>query len=147
MSHKKRELLTLFISSMNSTARLDLEKSDAVVQGAAAPMSVFVTREAAGGSDAEKNYRLYCVQCHGSRGNGRGINDTAGGLSVSPKNHVYPEDMSQLSDEELGTAIAEGGDAVQKSGLMPPWGETLSAQEIDDLVSYLRQLCQCESGG
>ena len=147
MSHRKRALLTLFISSMKSPARLDLEKPDAVVQGPAAPMSVFVAREAASGSDAEKNYRLYCVQCHGSRGNGRGINDTAGGLSVSPKNHVYAEEMSQLSDEELGTAIAEGGDAVQKSGLMPPWGETLSAQEIDDLVSYLRQLCQCEAGG
>ncbi|MEE9132402.1 MAG: cytochrome c [Gemmatimonadota bacterium] len=110
-------------------------------------MSVFVTREAAGGSDAEKNYRLYCVQYHGSRGNGRGINDTAGGLSVSPKNHVYAEEMSQLSDGELSMAIAEGGDAVQKSGLMPPWGGTLSAQEIDDLVLYLRQPCQCEAGG
>ncbi len=147
MSHRKRALLTLFISSMKSKAWLDLEKPDAVVQGPAAPMSVFVAREADSGSDAEKNYRLYCVQCHGSRGNGRGINDTAGGLSVSPKNHVYAEEMSQLSDEELGTAIAEGGDAVQKSGLMPPWGETLSAQEIDDLVLYLRQLCRCEAGG
>jgi len=147
MSHRKRALLTLFISSMKSPARLDLQKPNAVVRGSAAPMSVFVSREAAGGSDAEKNYRLYCVQCHGSRGNGRGINDTAGGLSVSPKNHVYAEEMSKLSDEELGTAIAEGGDAVQKSGLMPPWGETLSAQEIDDLVLYLRQLCECEAGG
>lgn len=147
MSHKKRELLTLFINTMKSPARLDLEKHDAVAQGSAASMSVFVTREAASRSEAEKNYRLYCVQCHGSRGNGRGINDTAGGLPVSPRNHLYAEEMSQLSDEELGMAIAEGGDAVQKSGLMPPWGETLSAQEIDDLVLYLRQLCRCEAGG
>ncbi len=66
---------------------------------------------------------------------------------MSPKNHVFAEEMSQLSDEELGTAIAEGGDAVPKSGLMPPWGETLSTQEIDDLVSYLRQLCRCEASG
>jgi len=147
MSHKKRELLTIFISSMMSKARLDLEKSDVVVEGPAAPMSAFVSGEAASGSDAEENYRLYCVQCHGSRGNGKGINDVAGGLSVTPKNHVYAEEMSQLSDEELGMAIAEGGDAVQKSGLMPPWGETLSVQEIDDLVLYLRKLCQCKAGG
>ena len=65
---------------------------------------------------------------------------------MSPKNHVYAEEMVQLSDEELGMAIAEGGDAVQKSGLMPPWGQTLSAQEINDLVLYLRQLCQCKAG-
>lgn len=55
--------------------------------------------------------------------------------------------IEEVKKEELGMAIAEGGDAVQKSGLMPPWGETLSAQEIDALVLYLRQLCQCEAGG
>jgi hypothetical protein len=52
MSHKKRALLTLFISSMKSKAWLDLEKPDAVVQGPAAPFSVFVTGVAASGSEA-----------------------------------------------------------------------------------------------
>jgi len=28
---------------------------------------------------------------------------------------------------------------------MPAWGKTLSAQEIDELVLYLRELCQCEA--
>jgi len=42
-----------------------------------------------------------------------------------------------------GLAIAEGGDAVQKSELMPAWEKTLSTGEIDDLVLYLRKLCKC----
>jgi len=103
-----------------------------------------VAWEAAWAESAEENYRLYCVQCHGTLGNGEGINQTAGGLTVSPRNHTYAEHMSKLSDEELRLAITGGGDAVQKSDLMPPWGKTLSAGEIDSLVLYLRDLCQCE---
>ena len=93
---------------------------------------------------AEENYRLYCVQCHGTLGNGEGINQTAGGLTVSPRNHTSAKHMSELSDDELRLAIAEGGDAVQKSDLMPPWGKTLSAEAIDQLVHHLRTLCKCE---
>jgi cytochrome c oxidase cbb3-type subunit 3 len=91
-------------------------------------------------------YRLYCSQCHGTKGNGRGINETAGGLAVSPRDHTDAAAMSKLSDHELRLAIAEGGDAVQKSELMPPWGQTLSAQQIDDLVRHLRALCKCKGG-
>lgn len=93
---------------------------------------------------AEENFRLYCAQCHGTLGNGQGINQTAGGLAVSPRDHTDAKDMSKLSDEELRLAIAEGGDAVQKSELMPPWGKTLTDREIDELVLYLRELCRCE---
>ena len=92
---------------------------------------------------AEENYRLYCAQCHGTQGNGQGINQTADGLTVSPRDHTVAKEMSKLSDGDLRLAIAEGGDAVQKSELMPAWGKTLSAEEIDDLVLYLRKLCKC----
>ena len=92
---------------------------------------------------AEENYRLYCAQCHGTQGNGQGINNTLGGLAVSPRNHTNVMEMSKLSDAEIRLAIAEGGDAVQKSELMPAWGATISAEEIDDLVLYLRKLCKC----
>ena len=93
---------------------------------------------------AEDNYRLYCVQCHGTLGNGEGINQTAGGLTVSPIDHSYTKEMSKRTDEELRLAVSEGGDAVEKSELMPPWGKTLSENEINDLVGYLRTLCKCE---
>jgi cytochrome c oxidase cbb3-type subunit 3 len=92
---------------------------------------------------AEETYRLYCAQCHGIQGNGQGINQTADGLAVSPRDHTNAKEMSKLSDQELRLAIAEGGDAVQKSELMPAWGKTLLAEDIDDLVLYLRTLCTC----
>ncbi len=93
---------------------------------------------------AEQNYRLYCVQCHGTRATGEGINNTAGALAVSPRDHTSAKDMSKLSDEDLRLAITRGGDAVSKSELMPPWGGVLAATEINALVLYLRELCACE---
>ena len=93
---------------------------------------------------AKENYRLYCVQCHGTLGNGEGINQTAGGLAVSPRDHSVAKEMSKLTDEEIRLAIAEGGDAVEKSELMPAWGGVRSKAEIQELVRYLRTLCQCE---
>lgn len=146
MSHKKRELLTLFIGSMRSPTDFELDDLQAALPGAAIPLGAFVTPNSPGHGNAEQNYRLFCVQCHGSQGTGQGINDTVGGLSVSPKNHVSAKEMSQLSDEELRLAVTKGGDAVQKSGLMPAWGRTLSPQDIDGLVLYLRALCRCEAG-
>ena len=92
---------------------------------------------------AQEIYRLYCAQCHGTQGNGQGVNQTTDGLGVSPRDHTNAKEMSKLSDADLRLAIAEGGDAVQKSELMPTWGKTLSAEEIDDLVVFLRKLCKC----
>ena len=91
----------------------------------------------------EENYKLYCVQCHGTAGTGQGINQTAGALAVAPRDHTSAAQMSKITDEEIHLAITKGGDAVQKSELMPGWGDVLSVKEIDELVVYLRKLCNC----
>lgn len=94
--------------------------------------------------NVRETYRLYCVQCHGTEANGWGINNTAGGLAVSPRDHTNSTEMSKLSNQDIRLVIAKGGDAVSKSELMPPWGEVLTEKAIDELVLYLRQLCGCE---
>lgn len=105
---------------------------------------LFLVPGTGGAGTADDNYRLYCAQCHGTQGNGGGINNTAGGLAVSPRNHTSAGEMSKLSDKEIRLAIAEGGDAVSKSELMPPWGGVLTDQEIDEMVVFLRTLCKCQ---
>jgi mono/diheme cytochrome c family protein len=94
---------------------------------------------------ASWNYQLYCAQCHGTLANGQGINETYGGLSVSPRDHTSAKEMAKLSDEDLRLAISDGGEVVQKSGLMPAWANTLSETEINGLVVYLRTLCGCKA--
>ena len=39
--------------------------------------------------------------------------------------------------------IEEGGLAVNKSILMPAWGEAMNPDEIAAMVRYLRQVCKC----
>jgi cytochrome c oxidase cbb3-type subunit 3 len=96
-------------------------------------------RDAESGKDL---YRTYCWQCHGSQGNGKGIN-AGDNMSVAPRDHTDAKYMSGRSDAELFKAIKEGGPAVNKAVLMPPWGTVLTDEEIHTLVRYLRELCGC----
>lgn len=93
---------------------------------------------------AADNYKTYCSQCHGSHGNGKGAN--ARDMSVQPRDHTDAKAMAARSDEQLFKVIKEGGLAIEKSVLMPPWADTFSDQEIHDLVGYLRELCKCKYG-
>ena len=93
---------------------------------------------------AADNYKAYCVQCHGLEGNGKGVNIRD--MSVQPRDHTDAKAMSGRSDDLLFKAIKEGGASISKSVLMPPWGATLSDEEIKDLVQYLRTLCKCQFG-
>jgi mono/diheme cytochrome c family protein len=83
-------------------------------------------------------YQVYCSQCHGISGNGKGIN--APYLLVAPRNHTSQEEMGHVTDEDIFTAIKFGGTAVGKSALMPSWSETLSDEDIRLLVAYVRSL-------
>lgn len=93
---------------------------------------------------AEQLYSTYCVQCHGLKRNGTGVN--LPGLSVRPRDHTDSKGMGDTPDDELFKAIKEGGLAVNKSGLMPTWGGVLSDQQITEMVKYLRQVCHCGKG-
>jgi len=100
------------------------------------------TTPAAATEHAKDNYRVYCIQCHGMQGNGMGLNIRD--MSVQPRDHTDVKSMSSRTDTELFKVIKEGGVAINKSSLMPPWGDTLSDDEIHGLVQYLRTLCKCK---
>jgi len=93
---------------------------------------------------AADSYRTYCVQCHGIDGNGQGINKRD--MSVQPRDHTDAKAMSGRSDETIFKVIKEGGPSIDKSVLMPPWGDTFSDEEIRELVAHLRKLCKCSFG-
>lgn len=84
-------------------------------------------------------YELYCTQCHGLSGDGKGMNASA--MTVQPRNHNDRAEMSTRSDEELFKAIKHGGQAVNKSVLMPNWDGNMTDAEIEDVIQYLRLLC------
>ncbi len=97
---------------------------------------------AAGADDlerAESLYALYCAQCHGSDGTGDGLN--APYMDTRPRDHTNRSEMGGRSDDELFRTIAEGGQAMNLSVMMPPWEGSLDEDEIAELVRYLRVLC------
>ena len=93
---------------------------------------------------AADNYKTYCVQCHGMQGNGKGVNIRD--MSVQPRDHTDAKSMSGRTDADLFKVIKEGGLSIDKSVLMPPWGATLSDDEIHAMVQHLRTLCKCKFG-
>ncbi len=95
-------------------------------------------------SEAEAAYRAYCTPCHGVAGNGKGINVAA--MAVQPRDHTDTREMGARTDQDLFNAIKNGGPAVGKSVLMPPWRSVLSDEDIHGLVAYLRVLSHSEGG-
>ena len=102
--------------------------------------------DAAHAADARQVFDFYCAQCHGTAGDGKGVNVTKD-FATDPRNFTNKEDREKRSDEEIRTVIKDGGPAISKSPLMPPWGSTLSAAQVDDLVLYVRKLCNCKGKG
>ncbi len=93
--------------------------------------------------DAPKLFKFYCAQCHGLEGKGDGPN-VSKTYPVDPRNFTNSAEMEKLSDADLKNVIIDGGPSASKSPMMPPWGKTLTETEVDALVKYVRELCQCQ---
>ncbi len=100
----------------------------------------------ANAADAEKVFKFYCAQCHGLTGKGDGPNVTKD-FPVSPRNFTNAKEMNKLSNADLKNVIMDGGPAVSKSPMMPPWGKTLTEKQVDGLIAHLRKLCNCKGKG
>jgi mono/diheme cytochrome c family protein len=83
----------------------------------------------------------YCATCHGDEGRGDGQN--ASNLNPPP-----PDLTSSSSARDavlLRKVIVDGTAAVGRSPLSPPWGRSLTQQEIDYLVAYCVSLARRSS--
>lgn len=90
----------------------------------------------AGGKTAEQNYSLYCANCHGAEGRG----DGPGAGEPMPRDLTDVAWQNSVSDERIATVITNGGPAVGLSPVMAPWGAVLKASEVQDLVTYIREM-------
>jgi len=86
----------------------------------------------------KQTYEALCASCHGSTGKGDG--PAAVALPVKPRNHTDGNYMNTLKDEYLIKIIKEGGAAMGKSPLMPPWGGQLKDQDLHNVVLFIRSL-------
>jgi cbb3-type cytochrome c oxidase subunit III len=81
-------------------------------------------------SQGKRLFGQYCATCHGEAGRGDGQN--ASNLIPAP-----PDLTAVKTDPVLRRrVITEGSAAVGRSPLSPPWGRSLTRQEIEYLVAY-----------
>jgi mono/diheme cytochrome c family protein len=83
-------------------------------------------------------YRHYCFTCHGETGAGDGFN--AFNLDPHPRDLSDPAFQKAKTDAELADAVRRGGGGIGLSPLMPPWGKTITSDQIEQVVRYIRTL-------
>jgi len=83
----------------------------------------------------------YCVTCHGPNADGNGraaklYNPRPANLRASDKNLAY-----------MRLIVRNGGRAMGRSEFMPPWGEELTDEQIEDVTAYLQSINDRNGGG
>ena len=81
--------------------------------------------------DAASLYKAKCAACHGADGKG----DTAMGKKLGVRDFASPE-VQKMSDDELTAVIADG------KNKMPSYKKSLKAEQIKELVGYIRSLAK-----
>jgi len=89
-----------------------------------------------GEGQGKRLFAQYCSTCHGEEGKGDGQN--ASNLDPAPL------DLTSTSVTRdpalLRRVITQGSAAMGRSPLSPPWGRSLSTQQIDYLVEYCQAI-------
>ena len=98
------------------------------------PLAVQAQDAAAG----KEIYEQYCALCHGPEGKGDG--SLSANLDPKPRNHTDGAYMNTLTDAHLLKVVGEGGAAAGLSPIMPAWKDILAAQQIQDVVAFVRSL-------
>ena len=92
-------------------------------------------------ADAAKGaqvYQLYCVTCHGVKGDGQGPVGKA--LDPAPRDFTTGDFKYGGTDQDLFDVITNGAAAKGGSPLMAPWGAVISEADRWAIVKHIRSL-------
>lgn len=87
----------------------------------------------------------YCERCHNPESTVERVSNYDN-LDVKPHPFTEGDTLNRISDADLTAIISHGGPALNKSALMPAWGNTLSKSDIQALISYIRAVSDPPSG-
>ena len=81
----------------------------------------------------------YCDRCHNAESTVERVSNFDN-LEIKPHPFTEGEALNKINDVDLTAIISHGGPALNKSALMPAWGNTLSKSDIQALISYIRAI-------
>jgi len=79
----------------------------------------------------------YCERCHNAESTVERVSNYDN-LEVKPHPFTEGDTLNKMSDADLTAIITHGGPALNKSALMPAWGNTLSKSDVQALIAYIR---------
>jgi len=79
----------------------------------------------------------YCNRCHDPESSAQRVSNFDN-LEVKPHAFADGATLNKMSDADLTSIILHGGPALNRSALMPPYGNTLSASDVRALIAYTR---------
>jgi mono/diheme cytochrome c family protein len=79
----------------------------------------------------------YCDRCHNAESTAERVSNYDN-LDVKPHPFTDGDTLNKIGDAELTAIITNGGPALQKSALMPAWGNTLTKSDIQALIAFIR---------
>jgi mono/diheme cytochrome c family protein len=79
----------------------------------------------------------YCDRCHNPESTAERLSNFDN-LEIKPHPFTEGDTLNKMSDADLNAIISYGGPALNKSALMPAWGNTLSKSDIQALIAYIR---------
>ena len=79
----------------------------------------------------------YCERCHNAESTVERVSNYDN-LEIKPHPFTEGDTLNKMSDADLTAIITHGGSALNKSALMPAWGNTLSKPDIQALIAYIR---------
>jgi mono/diheme cytochrome c family protein len=91
---------------------------------------------------AMTEYRRYCAFCHGDSGKGDGIN--AFNITPPPRNFTDPKQRKSKTAADLAKVIRLGGGVSGMGADMPPWGRTLTDEQIEGLTDLVLSFSSSE---
>lgn len=98
-------------------------------------LALILTSGVASAAPAADNWENLCASCHGADGKGQ----TKSGKKLKLRDYTDPKVQAEMKDEDMCKAIADGV-KVEGKEKMKPFKDEITAEEIKDLVAYIRQL-------
>ena len=91
-------------------------------------------------AQGKRVFYQYCVWCHADATPAGPSNRS--NLTPNPPLANDGATLNALSDDFMRNVITLGGAAAGKSAAMPPWGKTLSQDDIDAVIAFYRVIAQ-----
>jgi mono/diheme cytochrome c family protein len=102
---------------------------------AIAGLALAFTTSISHAAPAAENWDNNCASCHGADGKGQ----TKQGKKLKVRDYTDAKIQAEMKDEDMCKAVTDGVKAEGGKERMKAFKEELTADEIKDLVAYIRK--------